>query len=153
MSQSLPNFGPEKIVTVLAVDQTSRDLAPLRALFSQSNWKLHEALSCRSAMASLRTARIPVVLCERDLPDGTWKDLHYQLLEMPDVPLLIVTSRFADESLWAEVLNLGAYDVLAKPFERSELVRVVGSAWLHWKHRSDRKRPATQVALRATATV
>src|SRR5438552_14250965 len=28
-------------------------------------------------------------------------------------PFLIVTSRVADHSLWAEVLNLGGYDVLA----------------------------------------
>ena len=45
---------------------------------------------------------------------------------------LIVTSRLADDRLWAEALNLGAYDVLAKPFERMELVRSVSSAWLHW---------------------
>jgi DNA-binding response OmpR family regulator len=47
---------------------------------------------------------------------------------------LIVTSRLADEKLWAEALNLGAYDVLAKPFDLSELVRSVNLAWLHWWH-------------------
>ena len=45
---------------------------------------------------------------------------------------LIVTSRLADEYLWAEALNLGAYDMLAKPFDASEVVRVLGSAWRHW---------------------
>jgi FixJ family two-component response regulator len=43
-----------------------------------------------------------------------------------------VTSRLADEYLWAEALNLGAYDVLAKPFDTSEVMRVVASAWRHW---------------------
>jgi len=43
-------------------------------------------------------------------------------------PLLIVASRLADERLWAEVLNLGGYDVLLKPFEPAELRRVIGNA-------------------------
>ena len=43
--------------------------------------------------------------------------------------LMIVTSRLADERLWAEALNLGAYDVLAKPFDRTEAMRVVAAAW------------------------
>ncbi len=30
---------------------------------------------------------------------------------------LIVTDRLANEALWSEVLNLGGYDVVAKPFE------------------------------------
>jgi hypothetical protein len=48
-------------------------------------------------------------------------------------PFLIVTCRLADEHLWAEALNVGAYDVLAKPFDAPEVIRVVSLAWLHWK--------------------
>jgi FixJ family two-component response regulator len=48
-----------------------------------------------------------------------------ELSSLRIVPPLIVTSRLADSTLWVEALNLGAYDVLAKPFERSELVRTV----------------------------
>jgi DNA-binding response OmpR family regulator len=56
-----------------------------------------------------------VVVCERDLPPGSWKDVLEQVTILSDPPSLIVTSRLADERLWAEALNLGAYDVLAKP--------------------------------------
>jgi DNA-binding response OmpR family regulator len=41
---------------------------------------------------------------------------------------LIVTDRAADEALWAEVLNLGGFDVLAQPFDPTEVSRVVASA-------------------------
>jgi DNA-binding response OmpR family regulator len=54
-----------------------------------------------------------------------------QLARLPDPPALVVTSRIADDSLWAEALNLGAYDVLAKPFDGAEVVRVVSLAWLN----------------------
>ena len=43
----------------------------------------------------------------------------------PDPPLLIVTSGLADARLWAEALNLGTYDVLAKPFDATEVIRIV----------------------------
>jgi DNA-binding response OmpR family regulator len=34
----------------------------------------------------------------------------------------------ADERLWAEVLNLGAYDLLAKPFDVREVLHAVTTA-------------------------
>ena len=48
---------------------------------------------------------------------------------MAEPPVVIVTSRIADDSLWAEVLNLGGYDVLAKPFREAELIWALESAW------------------------
>jgi DNA-binding response OmpR family regulator len=50
--------------------------------------------------------------------------------------LLIVVSRLANESLWAEVLNLGGFDVLALPFDREELERVTLSAVRRSRHAS-----------------
>jgi FixJ family two-component response regulator len=46
-----------------------------------------------------------------------------------------VTSRLADEHLWVEALNRGAYDLLAKPFDVAELKRVLNSAWFRWRDR------------------
>jgi len=59
-------------------------------------------------------------------------------------PLLVVTSRKADDTLWSEVLNLGGYDVLAQPYERAEVVRILSLAWLHWK--TSMSGPARQLA-------
>jgi nucleotide-binding universal stress UspA family protein len=44
---------------------------------------------------------------------------------------MLVVSRHADERLWAEVLNLGGFDVLTLPFDRDELGRVLSSALRH----------------------
>lgn len=45
--------------------------------------------------------------------------------------MVIVAARVADEALWAEVLNLGGYDVLAMPFDEEEVERVLTAAWRH----------------------
>jgi DNA-binding NtrC family response regulator len=137
MSLSLPPGGPldrpERVVTVLAVDVRDDDLRALRNIFCSSKWVLHEARSCREASDFLRSHQTGVVLCERDLPDGTWRYLLHLTAALPSPPPVVVTSSQADENLWAEVLNLGGYDVLAKPLERSEVVRILSLAWLYWK--------------------
>jgi hypothetical protein len=45
---------------------------------------------------------------------------------------LVVASQLADGSLWAVVLNLGGYDVLAEPFEAAEVNRTLDSALRNW---------------------
>jgi len=57
-----------------------------------------------------------------------------RLMLLRDAPPLIVTSRLADDRLWVEALNLGAYDVLAKPFDRQEVTRSIHLAWMHWQN-------------------
>ena len=78
--------------------------------------------------------------------DANWKDVLAELSNLPDAPLLIVASRLADESFWAEVLNLGAYDVLMKPFDATEVFRVVSLAWMNWKNDHERIGPRAAAA-------
>ena len=72
-------------------------------------------------------------MCERDLGPANWRDLLERTQQLANPPFLIVTSRLADDHLWAEALNLGAYDVLAKPFYPCEVARVVNLACLRWQ--------------------
>ena len=105
---------------------------PQRFAGMELSLQLSRTATLSSALKHLRDVEYPVVICERDLPLGGWKDLleHSNLLRNP--PLMIVTSRQADEYLWAEALNLGAHDVLIKPFNPSEVIRVVSLAYLRW---------------------
>jgi DNA-binding response OmpR family regulator len=122
----------------LAIGPSEEDLSFLTYRFKEAEWTLYTAHTYREALAELNWNRVPVVLCECPLPDGNWKDVLSQLAPMPDRPRLIVFSRHADEGLWAEVLNLGGFDLLATPFRDAELVFTIGSAWLDWKKEQDR---------------
>jgi DNA-binding response OmpR family regulator len=99
-------------------------------------------------MARLTWDPIDIVICECDLPDGSWRDLLRYAEEYSEPLILIVTSRLADEALWAEVLNLGGRDVLAKPFDEQEVRRVLASAWDH-RHRPIRARGGQDVTVAA----
>ena len=119
--------------SVLIISSWADDRASLRTIFRNSPWQLREAITGGEGLVALRNDPhgIPVVICEHHLPDGDWKGLLAEVVEMPARPRLIVFSRLADERLWAEVLNLGAFDLLVgSPFEAEEVLRVAESAWL-----------------------
>lgn len=113
----------------LLVSAVEEDYQFLDDVFFRQGWALHRAPTLGSALAFLRDNPVPVVITERDLPLGDWKNLFAAIQHLPRAPLLIVADRLADEHLWAEVLNLGGHDVLGKPFQERELLWVLGSAW------------------------
>jgi DNA-binding NtrC family response regulator len=120
-------------ITILSVSPHDQDHAPVQRLFGNSRWLVLTASNISTARALLQEHETSVIVCESELMSGTWIDLLCHVQAMPHPPALIVTSRLADDRLWAEALNLGAYDVLAKPFERTELLRSVRLAWEHWR--------------------
>ena len=129
--KSIPS--PERTARALAVSPLPADRVRLREILSQGNWELHEASDCCGALALLRDQTVPVLLCERDHADGNWEDLLKATARLPAPPNLIVFSRLADQSLWAQVLNLGGFDVLMTPFQAEEVLRVTFAAWSHWE--------------------
>lgn len=119
---------------LLAVPGCVQDRDFLRQLFGQSGWEVHLAQTFQEVLTAVREKRIGVLLSESRLSDGhCWKDLLDEIQRLESPPMLIVADRLADERLWAEVLNLGGYDLLLKPFDQHEALRVVNSAWASWK--------------------
>jgi len=114
--------------TLLTVSADLEDFQSLRQILGSEYYSIRQARDCREALNILTQERPSVVACDHNLPDGSWRDIFAQVRDMADPPPVIVFSRHADERLWAEVLNVGGYDVLAKPLESLEVSRVLGSA-------------------------
>jgi DNA-binding NtrC family response regulator len=131
MSSQLANR-PTRVLSILSVSPLEEDHSSLQAIVRHSSWNQFQARDLSSATSLLQQHDIAVVLCERDLGSGSWIDLLESTRRLPHSPSLIVTSRLADDRLWSEALNLGAWDVLVKPFDRTEVIRSVKSAWQHW---------------------
>ncbi len=118
--------------TVLAISPDAEDHSCLAQLCGHQGWRFLSARTRRQASAIIRSNRIALAICERDLPDGDWTVVLDQLERFSTAPLLIVASRLADDILWAEVLNMGGYDVLLKPFVSREVMWSVTSAHRQW---------------------
>ena len=120
------------VCPVLSVSPLKEDHRALRQILTDAPWLIRESHSIRSAVMVLEECRIPVLVCDRDLPPGTWKDLLEQLAVLSSPPCVIVSCCQADDDLWTQALTAGAYDVLAKPFNASELRRTLFEAAQHW---------------------
>ena len=82
----------------------------------------------------MRLGSIAINICDRKLPDGTWKDLLKESAQQSRHSYLIVTSSLAhDTYLWSEVLNMGGDEVLTMPFEPAEVLSSVKTGAHHWK--------------------
>jgi DNA-binding response OmpR family regulator len=120
---------PSTATSALLASADEQDHRFLDHLFFQKEWTLFSARTVESALSFLRESPTSVVIIERDVPGGGWKKILSAIQQLARPPLLVVTSRLADDHLWAEVLNLGGHDVLAKPFRTAELVWVLENAW------------------------
>jgi len=127
----------EKTSAVLSVSPLDADHLSLEAIIGDSSVTLLKARDLVSARLLLQRHDIAAVVCERDLLPGTYIDLLEQIKALPNPPSLIVASRLADERLWAEALNLGAWDVVATPFDSSEVLRSVKSGSQRWHDRDE----------------
>jgi len=138
-------------IPVLSVSPTQSDHTILERLLPEPQWSVSRARGVVSALTLLLQLRpVPVVLWE-DFRPGAWRDLLVHTALLPDPPSIVVASRLADDRLWAEALNLGAYDVLAKPFEVAELTRTLRLAWLHSQHQRVASDVAPRIAKAFTA--
>ena len=135
--------GAIRKATVLSVGLTDSDGDCLERIFHASDWRAYTnsewtliaTPTLALAFSVLGKVSIPIVLCDCDLKPGTWQEMVDYLSLLPDPPLLILSSRLPDERLWAEALNVGAYDMLAKPYDSADVIRIVSLAWQRWLDR------------------
>jgi len=126
MSSAVRVFGTQSVVAVVVVGCDENDFASLASILNK-DCRLHRAADRKEAMRLVTTVRPQAVICDEVLADGDWRGLLVDLQRESATPL-IVTSRLANDRLWAEVLNLGAFDLVARPFTGDELSRVVQMA-------------------------
>jgi len=115
-------------ISILAVVPPDK-AAAIERILSHTRWQIKIVHSINEAMKALRSLPIHVVLCEHRLSDGTWMDMLRETEDLCPRPETIVLSASADSALWGEVLNCGAYDLLATRLEAREVYAVVPMAW------------------------
>src|SRR5712692_7999228 len=142
---------PDAPLKVLAAGLPEDDHLLLSEVLRRMGGTLHWVQNRASVIRLLSAHLVSIVIADRDLRDGGWKALLNQLARMNRPPKLIVTSLHADYRLWAEVLHLGGFDVLSKPFHTVELDRSIRLAWRHWTE--ERSRLEQEIQLLALSAV
>jgi len=113
---------------ILFVSPHREDAAVVSRMLGSLSVSIQYVADLKQARTRLQSRRYEVILSAANLPDGTWLDVLELARRLAPGAEVIVTDRNADSRFWAEVLNLGAYDLLAQPFASGEVQRILGNA-------------------------
>jgi DNA-binding NtrC family response regulator len=122
----------------------------LRRLVKEHKMRPVEVGTCREALSAIGEFGATVVFCDEHLP---WRDLLSYLAEDCSPPRVIVVGAAPCESLCADVIHLGGFDVVAKPFADEDIEWVLSSACLDANSKHPARRPATSQRIADPATV
>jgi two-component system response regulator PilR (NtrC family) len=112
--------------------------------------KTSQMSSCSEARRMLERPDPPeLIFTDPQLLDGTWRDV-LRLAERAATPVnVIVVSRLVDVHFYIEVVEAGAFDFIAPPFEPSGLAHVVCCAAGNVLRRRSTQAQAEQTGQRA----
>lgn len=113
---------------ILFVSPSAGDAGVVAEMLNPLSIPLEHAPDLRLARVKLDAERFGVILTESRLPDGTWQDILDLVDEEKLAAAVVVTHPFADVRLWADVLDMGAYDLLPQPFCCAEVQRILSNA-------------------------
>jgi DNA-binding NtrC family response regulator len=116
---------PVAQMSVLLVSTGRSDAEMFRTLLDQSNARLTAVRTYHEAFVALRKEAFAVVVCDERLPDGSWKDLLGLIAPLTEAPRMVVIAPEFREALYAEVFNLGAWELLLRPLKAEEVRRLL----------------------------
>jgi DNA-binding NtrC family response regulator len=132
MSPVAPKKSPA--ARVLVVDDEPLIRWSLAELLTEGGYAVTEASDGASALAQASDERFDAIVLDFRLPDSN--DLH--LLErirelQPNVPVVMMTA-YGTPEMTSGALELGAYRVVAKPFDVHDMVSLVAEAHESTRH-------------------
>ena len=139
-----PARAQKRKLEVLTINNNRKDCASLQSIMGHTNWIFHYVPDLSRAIQFLEKNPVPVIVCSKEFPGGTWKDVLAAVRRFPNPPDVLVYTAQADDRLWMEVLSSGGFDLLQLPFNRDEVLRLISLAsrkW--WNDAFALQRPAT----------
>jgi two-component system response regulator HydG len=113
---------------ILVVDDDPSNRVTLERLLKREGYVVNHAESGREAMEVLRSNSIDLVLTDLKMPGMSGLDLLRAVRAVdPDVEVVVMTAYGTVETA-VEAMKEGAYDFVAKPLRRLELVTTVKKA-------------------------
>jgi DNA-binding NtrC family response regulator len=119
-----------KLLHVLIVDDESLIRWSMAETLGQAGWEVAEARDGKEALEHLSAAPAPdVILLDYRLPDSDDLELLASIRRVvPKTPVIMMTA-YGTPAMQAGALELGARQVLDKPVEMHDLLRLVQDAY------------------------
>ncbi len=95
----------------------------------ENDFTIHTAHSASAGLALCHEFKMDVVLLDQHLPDKNGSDICLAILSCNDRTKIILATAYPDLGNAVEVIKLGAFDYLAKPFNIDELCFAINRAF------------------------
>jgi DNA-binding NtrC family response regulator len=116
-------------VTALLIFHHTEPYNDLEAALEKLAVRVGRARSLAEAYHVLSTVNLPLlVFTESELPDGNWADVVSLSARASSPVSVIVMGQAIDTKLYVSVIEGGAFDFMAPPFEALDLAHVVRCA-------------------------
>ena len=109
---------------------------PVQRALRTTGWAVAHANSLEAAVAHLRSNVAAVAVAEAELADHDLSTLVSCLRNTTDGPEVVLVTW--DKVPLRDALQAGAFDVVERPFNDSELLWAVATAWHNWMTRRER---------------
>ena len=121
------NVDPVPKLRVLVVDDEMLIRWSVVETLAEQGHRVHEACDARSALGALRDAPEPfdVALLDLRLPDSNDLSLLEKVRRLVPSMAVVMMTAFGSPDVVAGALELGAYDVVSKPFDIHRIERVL----------------------------
>ncbi len=119
----------ENLFAILVHGQ-SGPFESLKRMLRELSVETYSVATCQEAASLIPQCKPHMVFTESTVADGTWLSV-FNSAEAADAPLsVIVVGTFPDTKCYLSLMERGAFDFVAPPFEREPLSFVVRSAAL-----------------------
>jgi two-component system NtrC family response regulator len=113
---------------ILLIDDEKNYLLVLESLLLDAGYSVTALSDPESALAFLDESEVDVVITDMKMPKLSGKDvLTHVKRDYPHVPVLVMTAFGTIESA-VDIMKMGAFDYIAKPFANDELLLSVQNA-------------------------
>src|SRR5581483_4458130 len=100
----------------------------LKSVLHELSIETYSVSSCDEASELIAKCKPHLVFTDKSLPDGSWVSI-LNAADSLEVPLsVVVVAAYPDTKLYVSVMQRGAFDFIAAPFERKLLEYVVKAA-------------------------
>jgi DNA-binding NtrC family response regulator len=128
---------PAGITDVLTIGEEATVFRPVQRALRPVGWAVAHADSLEQAVAYLQSHVAAVVVIQGGVSSREWETAVSRLRGLADAPEVVVVTW--DELLLRDVLRSGAFDLLRRPLNHSDLLWGVASAWHNWMTRRERR--------------
>jgi hypothetical protein len=117
---------------VLAFVRSGQNRRLIEAVSSEDGWSLIISDLPPAECAKRAAELVPIILFDRDLAPGNWRETVASLTRRSPRPYLILLSPNSDGNLWDELQRVGGSDILRTPIDRESAMQAVRRAWSLW---------------------